>query len=455
MKFIKALLRDAETQIDDRLHEELGLDNIAEYTVCQKVFPAYRFVDVYRAIDVKMSAQERLRSFDSENHEDLSDLIHGEEPHWASRQINRSARTAWATGSDEEVFLPTDSYWIFDAQKEFVPRTTVIRLRYKKHDEATVIEVASASEEFSAVLVKEISEQSIVDSIYRQQMLALSYESGTKDEYGDVEKPERLRINFRTAPPVSRDEFVVDDEVFGVLKRNVIDLHLERDRLKTLGVPVRRGVLLHGPPGTGKTYACRYVCGSLQQTTRILVAGTALNKVSQIFDLARVYQPSVVILEDVDLVFSARDISLYSSALGDLLDQMDGLRPFEDVSVILTTNSLERMEAAIKDRPGRISQCIYFGAPGKRLRAKYIEQYAKAYDYSKADHDELVRMSEGTTPAFIKEWVHRTVQFACERTPENSTAIELETADFKAAHDEMRRYTDNSSGRIIGFLGNG
>ena len=122
-------------------------------------------------------------------------------------------------------------------------------------------------------------------------------------------------------------------------------------------------MLLYGPPGTGKTFACRYLCGKLSGTTRIIVTGTALLQVTQIYNLARMIQPSLVILEDVDLVFASRQVNLYSSVLGELLDQMDGLRPYEDISFILTTNAIDRMEAAIKDRPGRISQCIFFGAP--------------------------------------------------------------------------------------------
>ena len=130
---------------------------------------------------------------------------------------------------------------------------------------------------------------------------------------------------------------------------------------------------------------------------------------------------------------------------------MDGLRPGEDVGVILTTNSIERLEAAIKDRPGRISQCVYFGPPGRTLRRRYIAQYAKAYDYAATDVERLVDMSHGTTPAFIKEWVHRTVQIATEGLAGDSK-LSLSNEDFQEAFDEMKRAGNGSSGRIVGFL---
>jgi len=453
MKILKKILRDPNTQIDDRLHEELGRSAASKYSVSQKQFAAYRFVDLYNAIESIVANQNNLRTIESDNYENLSSLIHNLKLNWAMRQINKSSRTAWMIGPDKEVFLPVDRYWIYDELIKDRPHTIIIRLKYIIQGEVSTVEIAARDTDMSAGLIKKISDQSIVVSIYREKMFALSFEAGSKDEYGDIEKPERLRINFKTAPEVAREDFVVNKTVFDTLKRNIIDLQIQRTRFHKLGVPIRRGVLFYGPPGTGKTYACRYICGALPNTTRIFVAGTALGKVAQIFDLARTYQPSIVILEDIDLVFASRDINLYSSTLGDLLDQMDGLRPFEDIGVILTTNSIERMEVAIKDRPGRISQCIYFGAPEKALRARYIAQYAKKYDYSEADENELLAMTEGTTPAFIKEWIHRTVQFASERVAHEGDTITLETGDFKSAYEEMRRFTDENSGRIIGFLG--
>jgi len=453
MKILKNLLRDPDTQIDDRLHNELGNLAVSKYVVNQKIFAVYRYFDLYHAIESIVATQNNLRTLESDNFEDLSNLIHNKEIDYRSRQINKSSRTAWPIGPEEEAYLPVDRYWIYDVSEQSNSHSIIIRLKVRNYDELCTLEIASRNSDESAILIKKISDQSIEDSIYKGKMLALSFESGSKDEYGDIEKPEKLRINFKTASEVKREDFVVDKTVYDTIKRNVIDLQIHRTKLRKFGVPVRRGVLLYGPPGTGKTYACRYICGSLPNTTRIFVAGTAIGKVSQIFDLARIYQPSIVILEDVDLVFAARDISLYSSALGDLLDQMDGLRPYEDIGIILTTNSIERMEVAIKDRPGRISQCIYFGAPERTLRARYIAQYAKNYDYSEADEDELLAMTKGTTPAFIKEWVHRTVQFASERVSDEEDTITLQTSDFRSAYEEMKRFTDDSSGRIIGFLG--
>jgi len=146
-----------------------------------------------------------------------------------------------------------------------------------------------------------------------------------------------------------------------------------------------------------------------------MVAGSALRHVGAVFSLARMLQPSLVILEDVDLVFTARDINAQGSILGGLLDQMDGLRPHEDVGFILATNALDRIEAAIKDRPGRISQCIHLGPPNTELRRLCLLHYLAAYATAAVDVAALVAKSAGATQAFLKDWVHRAVQIAADR----------------------------------------
>ena len=439
-----------QSRIDYRLRIEAGSDVVDQFVVSQKDLPAYRFVDTYRAIDRVADGIPGVRRIKSSHDEDLNDLLHAKRPSWVSRDITLSPRAAWPIGPEEEVFLPVDQFWVFSGTSS--GDQVIARLRFARHDERLVLAVAAANPRRADEWIAKFVQDSLVSSIYRGKNVAFVYEAGTRDEYGDPEKPAKLRVSFRTATPVPQEDFIVDKEIYKILWRNVIDLHERRELLKHHGVPIRRGLLLYGPPGTGKTFACRYLSGRLTETACIFAAGTTLEQAAKVFEFARAYQPAIVFLEDVDLVFSSRDISLHSSALGDLLDLMDGLRPFEDVGVVLTTNSIERLEAAIKDRPGRISQCVYFGPPRKELRRLYIAQYAKGYDGEATDFEKLVEMSQGTTPAFIKEWVHRAVQIATERVEGPDLKPKLMTKDFEEAFAEMKHATDKFSRRIVGFL---
>jgi SpoVK/Ycf46/Vps4 family AAA+-type ATPase len=417
--------------------------------VSTKQLPAFRFPDLHSAIDWFAEKHGKIAELQSE-HENvfLNTLLHDRWSQWAKMPVKQSRLLGWMVDVDKERSLPVDHFWVVGQGGARM----ILRLSYNQYALEARLEAAGLDEAAAARAIQEILDRSIAHSIYRNQIIELAFVTGTRDEYGDVEKPEHLRLLFKRMEPVGEEDIVIDEDVRSVLVRNIVDLHERRDILKANGVPVRRGVLLYGPPGTGKTYACRYVFARLPQVTRIAVAGTALSQVGHIFNLARLYQPSLVLLEDVDLVFASREINLYSSVLGELLDQMDGLRPFEDIGFLLTTNSIERMEAAIKDRPGRIGQCIHFGPPKAALRRRYLAHYLSGYEQEDVDLDALVKMSEDATQAFLKEWVHRSVQIATERLNGPEGRARLRTEDFEAAMDEMKRFAEGSTGRIVGFI---
>jgi len=434
--------------IDGRLFTELKRP-LGTFQVHAKELPEYRFVDLFRAAERHAKEVGATVAIESDHRQEpLSTVLHARPPRWISRRIGRSEKIAWPVSVDEELFLPVDVFWVSAAP--LPPR--IVRVRHHALQAKSVVEVASPDASVAEASVREIIRRSEAASIYRNRVLALRFEPASRDEFGDVEKPERLRVLFAPEPSVVEDDLVMDEAIRQLLWRNVIDLHLRRDVLKAHGVPIRRGVLLHGLPGTGKSFACRYLCAMLPETTRIVVAGSALQQVAAIFALARLLQPSVVILEDVDLVFTARDINMQGAILGELLDQMDGLRPHEDVGFVLTTNALERIEAAIKDRPGRISQCIHLAAPGSELRRRYLRHYLTPYSVAQVDLDALVARSDGATQAFLKDWVHRAVQIATERLAPGGDKLDLTTEDFMIALREARSAGDGPNTRIIGFL---
>ena len=436
-------------RVDRVLARLVSPASVTGYVTASRLLPSFRFPDLFNAIETLCRDRAGVSRVASENGEDLNSLLHAKQPHWESRKVTQPTRLPWPLDPEKEVFLPADHFWVIpqDGSGDRI----VVRLKYRQPFAATTLEASSPELASAEALMTAILDLSVRDSVYRNQTLQVSFESATKDEYGDVEKPQQLRVTFKRVEPVSDDDLIVEPRLRDTLLRNVVDLHVRREILKQHRVPIRRGVLLYGPPGTGKTYACRYLCGKLEDATRILVTGSALLHVGQVFQLARLLQPSVLFLEDVDLVFMSREVNLYSSVLGDLLDHMDGLRPFEDVGFVLTTNAIDRMEAAVKDRPGRISQCIHFGPPAPELRERYLVHYLRHYDVGEVDIPQLVRDSQGATQAFLKEWIHRAVQVATERITETAPALGIRTADFQEALREMRSSADGSTGSILGL----
>ena len=122
--------------------------------------------------------------------------------------------------------------------------------------------------------------------------------------------------------------------------------------------------MLHGFPGTGKTHTVRYLMGRMTGCTVILMTGQAMRFIEPAAALARRLQPSVLVLEDVDLVAQDRSFGEDSNPLlFSLLDAMDGIGAGADVTFVLTTNRASVLERALVDR--RHPRAVH-GAPRHR-----------------------------------------------------------------------------------------
>ena len=84
-------------------------------------------------------------------------------------------------------------------------------------------------------------------------------------------------------------------------------------------------------------------------------------------------------------------------------------------------------------------------------RKRYLRHYLSGYPAPDLDMDQLVTESDGATPAFLKEWVHRSVQISLEHSGDGNRELELRNEDFSRAMDEMKMFSEGSKGRIIGF----
>ncbi len=134
--------------------------------------------------------------------------------------------------------------------------------------------------------------------------------------------------------------------------------------------------------------------------------------------LARLLQPSVVVIEDVDLI--ARNREDMGSAceevlLNKLLNEMDGLRESADILFILTTNRPQALEAALASRPGRVDQAIEFPLPDEEGRQKLVRLYSRGAELADEVVRAVVERTERVSAAFIKELMRRSVQFRLER----------------------------------------
>jgi energy-coupling factor transporter ATP-binding protein EcfA2 len=244
------------------------------------------------------------------------------------------------------------------------------------------------------------------------------------------------RIQIHDLSPVDREALILPEQTLAAIERNVLEFAKQRPALRALGLSTQKGLLFHGPPGTGKTHCIRYLAGCLKDHTTLLITAEQVGLLAEYMVLARLLQPALIVIEDADLI--ARERTELNSAcdeamLNRLLNELDGLRERADVFFILTTNRPSMLEPALVNRPGRVDQAIEFPLPTANLRQRLIALYARGLAMSRDIGSTLAERTEGASPAFIKELLRRVAQHHLESG--NPADVSPATAD--AALHEM------------------
>ncbi|HCU95116.1 MAG TPA: ATPase [Actinobacteria bacterium] len=262
-----------------------------------------------------------------------------------------------------------------------------------------ILEVLAADREAATAARGEIERLMRAHDVFRGQVLS----------FAESEHHGNELVTFLPRPAVTATDVVLPGGMLEHIERHIIGVADWSAELLGAGQHLKRGLLLHGPPGTGKTHTVRYLTGRLAGLTVILLTGRSIRFIDQAAALARRLQPSMVVLEDVDLVATDRDYSPGGNPLlFSLLDAMDGVGADADVTFVLTTNRADILETALADRPGRVDLAVEIPRPDARCRERLLRVYARGLTVD-ADLGPVVTGTEGVTASFIKEMIRRTV----------------------------------------------
>lgn len=210
-----------------------------------------------------------------------------------------------------------------------------------------------------------------------------------------------------------------------------------------LGAHVPKGILLLGPPGTGKTLLARAVAGEAQvpffsingsEFVEMFV-GVGAARVRDLFDQARKQAPCIIFIDELDAVGRARGINPYGGGhdekeqtLNQLLSELDGFDPGQQVVLLAATNRPEILDPALL-RPGRFDRQVLVDRPDKIGRADILKVHLKKVQISTDfKTDEIAALTPGFTGADLANLVNEAAVLATRRNADTITEDDFTNA---------------------------
>ncbi len=243
---------------------------------------------------------------------------------------------------------------------------------------------------------------------------------------------------------------VTFDDVAGLKEekeelQEIVDFLKKPKKYTELGARIPKGVLLVGPPGTGKTYVTKAVSGeagvpfySISGSDFVeMFVGVGASRVRDLFDQAKKNAPSIIFIDEIDAVGRRRGAGLggghdeREQTLNQMLVEMDGFGLNEGVIVFAATNRPDVLDPALL-RPGRFDRQIVIGLPDVTGREEIfsVHSHNKPLDPS-VKLDVLARMTPGFSPADIENVLNEAALLTARREGKSITMEEIEEAITK------------------------
>lgn len=253
------------------------------------------------------------------------------------------------------------------------------------------------------------------------------------------ETPEFIDVNA-----VDRSQVVYADETYAQIEANVWAPLRYTKEFRSEGLPLKRAVLFEGPYGTGKTLASTITAQeAVANGWTFVYCRPRQDNLTECLATARLYQPAVVFVEDVDIIAEGESES--KSSIAHMLDLFDGISAKNtEVLMVLTTNHVEQIHKGMV-RPGRLDSIIHIG----QLDAGGIERMAfailpAAQIGAEVDWEQVGLAMEGFLPAFVKEALNRAKFYVMARN-KGKVGV-LGTQDFVNSALQLRRQLELMEG---------
>lgn len=225
------------------------------------------------------------------------------------------------------------------------------------------------------------------------------------------------------------------EEVKDVVEIPLRESDRDTNRFEKHGVKPDTGILFHGPPGTGKTLLAKAVAKETESSIYLVNGPEIINKwygetediIREIFSHAKDQERAIIFMDEVDSIAPDRgDTKQFQRKIvAQLLTELDGFEPLNDVVVIGATNALDEVDPAII-RPGRFDRKIEFSKPLQEERMEIITMITEDVDFGDSVNLELLAEStDGWTGADLSGAISRAVTISIRREGDLVTQDDL------------------------------
>ena len=253
------------------------------------------------------------------------------------------------------------------------------------------------------------------------------------ERYGGEDRP--------TVEHWSWDSLILPDEIKAQLQQLQAVIE-DPESAKRFGVDPPTGLLLAGPPGTGKTTVAKVLAAQARASFYPISGADVISKwvgdsernIRQLFDRARENRPSIVFIDEIDAIAGRRGESLgvHDSHVNQLLAEIDGLGGQRGVFVVGATNRPDQLDPALL-RGGRLSRTIFLGLPDEAGRLAMLRLHTARMPTVGVRLDELAAETDGFSPADLKSLAQEAALAAMTRTNQEDETPSVLHEDFVEA----------------------
>lgn len=239
--------------------------------------------------------------------------------------------------------------------------------------------------------------------------------------------------------------------------REIVELPLKRPDLFTaVGIEPPKGVLLHGPPGTGKTILAKAVAQSTDATFLRVVGSEFVQKyigegarlVRELFELAKNKSPAIIFIDELDAIGARRMDGATSGdrevqrTLMQILAEMDGFDARGEVKLIAATNRLDMLDPALL-RPGRFDRVIEIPMPTSAAREAILKIHTRGMSLDPdVNLKHIADLAEGSSGAELKALSTEAGMYAIREERTTVYESDFEGAAVKILHKERNRVSE-------------